>query len=51
MKDNKPDFLIGDTDVCPSCHLPFSEHNNGQIVKCALAELEGKKCRLDGDTV
>ena len=38
---------IKNTDVeninenCPSCNVPFCEHTNYQLVKCALTELKG----------
>ncbi|MHB8546602.1 MAG: hypothetical protein ACYDAJ_07545 [Nitrosotalea sp.] len=31
-----------DNEICPNCKLPFSEHTNNQIVKCALEELGGE---------
>ncbi len=40
-------FDISSTDEgdvneqCPSCKIPFSEHTNNQLVKCALTELKG----------
>lgn len=30
-------------EPCPCCKLPFSEHTNSQLVKCALTELKGGK--------
>jgi len=42
--DNK--FIYDDSkehDDCPYCKQPYSEHNDREIVKCALAELRGEK--------
>lgn len=41
--DNKIEDDWTDDEICPSCHKPFSEHNDRQLVKCALAELQGRK--------
>ena len=41
--DNKIENDWTDEEICSSCNKPFSEHNDRQIVKCALAELRGDK--------
>lgn len=41
--DNNVEDDWTNNKICPSCHKPFSEHNDRQIVKCALAELQGRK--------
>jgi len=28
-------------EKCPCCKIPFLDHTNKQLVKCALAELNG----------
>lgn len=41
--DVRNDNTVEDKEICPCCKLPFSEHTNNQLVKCALIELEGGK--------
>ena len=41
--DDKIEDDWTDNKICPSCNIPFSEHDNRQIVRCALAELRGEK--------
>jgi len=39
--DDRYDNSWIDDEECPCCKLPYSEHGNNQIVKCALSELKG----------
>lgn len=41
--DNKIEDDWTDNEICPSCNKPFADHNDRQIVKCALAELRGDR--------
>ena len=49
MSNPNPTFSLDDRSTdegdvnerCPNCNIPFSEHTNNQLVKCALTELEG----------
>ena len=41
--DNKIEDDWTDNGICSSCDKPFSEHNDRQIVACALKELRGEK--------
>jgi hypothetical protein len=41
--DDRLDNSWIDKENCPCCKIPFSEHTNNQIVRCALIELKGGK--------
>jgi len=41
--DNSVDDNFTDDEICTSCKKPFSNHNDRQIVACALKELRGDK--------
>ncbi len=41
--DNKIEDDWTDNKICPSCKKLFSNHNDRQIVACALKELRGDK--------
>ena len=41
--DNKVNDDWTDNEICPSCKKSFADHNPRKIVKCALAQLQGRK--------
>jgi len=40
--------MIADTEeFCPSCKVPLSEHNNKELVTCAMNELDSTEASSD----